>query len=97
LYRSGALKFSDGTQDSNVQSGLTPLKLLTGSNECSSEQALGDLVINYQQGGGCAGAHANAFNCAWGSSVGQNSCCGRGGGSWGNQRYDTYQSVKAEL
>ena len=48
-YRSGALKFSDGTDDSNVAAGLLPLEEATGTNECSSQQAFGDLFQNVQE------------------------------------------------
>ena len=44
-YRSGELKFKDGTDDSNVVAGLQPLAEATGTNECSSQQALGDLFF----------------------------------------------------
>jgi len=99
-YRSGALKFSDGTDDSNVVApgGLQPLAEATGTNECSSQQALGDLFYNVQNGGGCAGAHHTAGTCPWKSSYAQNSCCARGGGSFGqNQALATYEDVRDEL
>jgi len=75
-YRSGALKFNDNTDDANVLSGLAPMSQNSGSQRCSSESALGDLLV---QGGdrGCGGAHANAFSCMQGAQ-GQNSCCGYG-------------------
>ena len=47
-YRAGELKFSDGTSDSNVLSGLVPFNQASGAQRCSSESALGDLVA---QGG----------------------------------------------
>ena len=99
-YRSGALKFSDGTDDSNVATGLLPLEEATGTNECSSQQAFGDLFQNVEGGGGCAGAHHTAFNCPSKGGAGQNSCCATGGGSWGS--WDdgviaTYEGVRDSL
>jgi len=97
-YRSGALKFSDGTDDSNVAEGLQPLEEATGTNECSSQQALGDLVQNVQGGGGCAGGHHTAGTCPSKSGWAQNSCCGRGGGSFNSNRViATYEAVRDEL
>ena len=99
-YRSGALKFSDGSDDSNVAAGLQPLAEATGTNECSSQQAFGDLLQNVEGGGGCAGAHHTAFNCPWQGGVAQNSCCGMGGGSWGvgdGSAIATYEGVRDKL
>ena len=97
-YRSGALKFSDNTDDSNVAAGLLPLEEATGTNECSSQQAFGDLFQNVQGSGGCTGAHHTAFNCPWQGSYAQNSCCGRGGGSFGDgSAIATYEGVRDEL
>jgi hypothetical protein len=98
MYRSGALKFSNGASDSNVLAGLNPTTERYGSNMCSSEGAMGDLIANVAGGGGCAGAHTNAFVCPGGGNRAQNSCCGRGGGSWGDQTsYTTYSSVRSQL
>ena len=98
-YRSGALKFSDGTDDSNVAAGLLePLEEATGTNECSSQQAFGDLLKNVDGGGGCAGAHHTAGTCPSQGGWAQNSCCGRGGGSFGNNNViATYEAVRDEL
>jgi hypothetical protein len=85
LYRSGALKFTGGTSDPGVPK--PPLTHLMGNNSCSSASALGDLYVN-GGGGGCAGAHTNAFSCPGGNS-GQNSCCLRSGA--------TYAAVRAQL
>ena len=62
MYRSGALKFTDGTSDPDVVSGRSPLLEATGANQCSSEASLGDLKINVEGGGGCAGGHAHVRN-----------------------------------
>jgi len=98
MYRSGALKFSDGTKDSNVQAGLELLVETTGNNQCSSEAAMGDLVVNVEGSGGCDGAHENAFVCGFSVGGAQNSCCGRGGGSFGAKKtLDTYAEVQTEL
>jgi hypothetical protein len=48
---------------------------------------MGDLIANYEGGGGCAGAHDNSFVCGTNDNMGQNSCCGRGAGA--NGRFDT--------
>ena len=97
-YRDGTLKFSDGTDDSNVLNGLQPLQQATGSNECSSSQAMGDLVQNYAGTGGCDGSHHTAGTCRWASATAQNTCCGRGGGSFGSKEVlDTYEEVRDEL
>jgi len=97
-YRSGALKFSDDTDDSNVVAGLLPLDEATGTNECSSQQAFGDLLQNVEGGGGCAGSHHTAGSCPWQGSYAQNSCCGRGGGSFGNgNAIATYEDIRDEL
>ena len=99
MYRSGGLKFSDGTSDPDVGAGnkLVQLGENTGANQCSSEASLGDLVNNVNQGGGCAGAHDHAFKCGSGRQ-GQNSCCARGGGSFGdNGKYVTYGQTKEQL
>ena len=66
-----------------VVAGLQPPAEATGTNECSSQQALGDLFYNVQNGGGCAGAHHTAGTCPYQSGWAQNSCCARGGGSFG--------------
>jgi len=87
MYRAGHLKFSDGTSDSNVLAGLSPLKEETGNNQCSSHQTLGDHVRAQPSGYGCAGAHFTAFTCASGA---QNSCC-----SWFKE--PTYSGVKQRL
>ena len=100
LYRSGALGFKDGSVDSNVAAGLKPLRELHSNNECSSRAAMGDLVLSYERGGGCKGAHANAFTCPRTDKAGQNSCCARGDGSWGKwdrQSHDTVDKVKREM
>ena len=97
LYRSGALKFSDGTVDTDVAAGVKPLTEATGANQCSSESAMGDLKINVAGGGGCAGSHANSFTCGAGGQA-QNSCCARGGGSFGSrQSVLTYADTKKQL
>jgi len=88
MYRSGQFKFSDGTSDSNVLAGLSPLKEETGNNQCSSHQTLGDHVRAEPSGYGCAGAHFTAFTCA--GSGAQNSCC-----SWFKE--PTYIGVKQRL
>eukprot|EP00729_Bicosta_minor_P024240 gene24240-10348_t len=98
LYREGTLIFSNGEQSASVVAGRTPLTELSAANQCSSSQAFGDLVQNVEGGGGCAGGHHTAGTCPWSGSYGQNSCCGRGGGSWNNfKKINTYASVKAEL
>jgi len=84
-YRSGTLKFSNGTSDPGIPKPL--LTHLEGDDVCSSEMALGDLAVN-NQAGGCAGAHTNAFSCP-GGNLGQNSCCYRPG--------NTYSSIRAQL
>ena len=61
---------------------------------------MGDLLYNVQNGGGCAGGHHTAFTCDWTGGVAQNSCCGRGGGSWGSwdtDAHDTYEEVRDDL
>jgi len=87
MYRSGALKFSDGTTDSNVAAGLSVLTELTGNNQCSSHQALGDLVRAKPLGFGCKAGHYTAFSCGGGA---QNSCC-----AWHQET--TYSGVKRKL
>lgn len=74
-YRSGALKFTDGTSDPGVpKPSINPY---TQGNRCSNAIAFGDLYLN-GGAGGCASAHANAFACL-GSASGQNACCYRRG------------------
>ena len=98
MYRSGVLKFSDDTDDSNVAAGLLPLEEATGTNECSSQQAFGDLLQNVEGGGGCAGSHHTAGSCPWQGSYAQNSCYGRGSGSFGDgSAIATYEAVRDEL
>lgn len=103
MYRSGALKFSDGSDDSNVVAGLDPLTEVTGGHRCSSEAAMGDLeynVLNNPGANGCVGAHENAFVCKWKGKAAQNACCARGDGAWGaNDRaqYLTVGSVRTEM
>ena len=46
MYRSGQLRFSDGTYDTNALKGVPPLAESTGLNRCSSHQAMGDLRHN---------------------------------------------------
>merc|ERR1740138_717811 len=87
MYRSGALKFSNGATDSNVVAGLSLLSELTGNNQCSSHQTLGDHVRAGSLGWGCSGAHFTAFSCGNGA---QNSCC-----SWSKET--TYSGVKQKL
>lgn len=89
MYRSGELKFSDGSSDHNVLAGLAPLLEMTGNNQCSSHQALGDLVRAKPLGFGCAGAHFTAFTCGRGARA-QNSCC-----TW--HKEVTYDGVKRRL
>ena len=93
-YRTGALKFSDGTADPDTGAHLPLLAEDAGANQCSSEAALGDLKINVADGGGCAGGHAHSFVCSpTAMAKGQNSCCGMGDGSWGKWntvKFDTY-------
>jgi hypothetical protein len=99
-YRSGILKFSDGTDDSNVLNGLEPYVHNYKNNKCSSESSMGALVVNYEQNSGCDGGHANAFVCPWRKNAGQNSCCGRGHYSfnrWDLKKYNTYDIIKSEL
>merc|ERR1719382_1179400 len=88
MYRSGALTFSDGTADSNVVAGLSLLSELSGNNQCSSHQALGDLVHAKPLGFGCAVGHYTAFSCE--GSGAQNSCC-----AW--HKETTYWAVKQAL
>jgi hypothetical protein len=73
MYRTGALKFADGTTDSNVAEGLRVLKESTSNNQCSSHQALGDLVASKPLGFKCEMAHHTAFSCA--GMHQQNACC----------------------
>jgi hypothetical protein len=73
MYRTGALKFADGTTDSRVAAGLSVLKESTSTNQCSSHQALGDLVASRPLGYTCEMAHHTAHSCA--GMSGQNSCC----------------------
>merc|ERR1740138_1422602 len=89
MYRSGALKFSNGATDSNVVAGLSLLSELTGNNQCSSHQALGDLVHAKPLGFGCAVGHHTAFSCGSGGQA-QNSCC-----AWHHET--TYSGVKQRL
>lgn len=102
-YRSGALLFSDGTQDPDVLAGLDPLVQVTGNNRCSSEAAMGDLhynVVNNPGANGCIGAHHNAFVCKWKGKASQNACCARGDGAWGRwdrANYLTANLTRAEL
>ena len=97
-YRSGELTFSDGTSDSNVVGGLRALAESSGLNECTSQQAMGDLKFNVENGGGCAGSHRTAGTCPWRGAYAQNSCCARGGGSFGDDTaIVTYESAVAHL
>lgn len=99
-YRSGEIKFSDGTDDPDVLAGLNPLVHLTGNNRCNSETAMGALVKNYELGGQCKAAHANAFLCPWKGATSQNSCCARGDGAWGRfdrAKHITKDGIKNEL
>jgi len=97
-YRSGELKFLDGTDDPDVLAagpgGLSPLTHAYGNTRCSGEAAMGSLVNNYALGGGCAAAHAFSFTCPWKGAAAQNSCCARGHFSWG--RWDTAQHLTKE-
>ena len=85
-----------------MRAGLAPLEHTTGNNQCSSQQALGDLRVNVASGDGCQGAHHTAGTC-WGQSgrggMAQNACCARGGGAWGWQtdKIVTYDLVKEYL
>lgn len=103
-YRTGQLKFSDGTSDpkvdASVQGSGTTIPVLdemTGTNECSSSQALGDLKINVEQGDGCEGAHSTAGSCPGHNA--QNACCARGGGAfgWMSSPIVTYDTIKETL
>ena len=99
-YRSGEKKFSDGTSAPGIP--VPALTFVGGQiSTCINEAALGDLVVNVKNGGGCAGAHQAAFSCGGlGGYQGQNSCCGRGAGSWGTwdtTNYNTYDKIWAEL
>jgi len=97
-YRTGDLKFSDGTDDPDVVAGIDPLGYGEEYYSCTNAQAMGDLIVNVQSGGGCAGGHATSDACGMGGYVAFNSCCGRGGGSWGNPAtLDTLSEVKNEL
>jgi len=99
-YRKDRIRFSDGTQDSAVAQGLEDLSRTLPSNDiCSNAQSMGDLKLNVEGGGGCAGAHGTAFSCqSRQRNRGQNSCCGRGGGSFGSNRaINTLESVTNEL
>lgn len=92
-YRSGMLRFSNGTTDPGVPRAA--LNHLMGNNACSSAQALGDMVIN-GGAGGCAGAHSTSFSCPWTGSVGQNTCCMRTGATYAtiqSQLYSCLQSM----
>jgi len=97
LYRLGALKFSDGAQDSNVQAVLEPLAETTGNNQCSSEAAMGDLQYNVEHGGGCAGMHQNVFSCDWQRRATRTSCCARGPAAAPSASLDSYAAVRDEL
>jgi hypothetical protein len=85
-YRSGALKFSNGTSDPGVPKPA--LTHLMGADVCSTDQALGDLYVN-NGAGGCAGAHTNAFSCPFSGHAGQNTCCSRSG--------STYSAIQSQL
>lgn len=98
-YRSGEYKFVDGTDDTNVLEGLSPLIQATHINSCSSESAMGDLYINVRDNPpignkGCIGAHANAFVCEWKRSASQNSCCARGGFAWGKWDKNDHRNIE---
>lgn len=104
MYRSGALLFSDGTEDANVKAFLCePLIHATGNVRCSSAAAMGDLhynVLNNPGADGCVGAHKNAFVCDWKRRASQNACCARGDGAWGRfdrAKYLTYALVRPEM
>lgn len=90
LYRSGVLKFSNGTSDPGVPK--PPLTHLMGNDVCSSTAALGDLYVN-NGAGGCAGAHTNAFSCP-GGNFGQNTCCLRSGSTYATIRSQLYSCLQ---
>ena len=97
MYRKGQLKFTGGTEDQDVFNGIGQLAESTGSNKCSSEAALGDLMVNVESADGCAGAHDHAFVCGAGAQR-QNSCCARGGGAFGDSnKYVSYTDTKDQL
>jgi len=102
-YRNGKA-FTGGTFDSfaDIGGNPSPLTERSFSNDCSDAQAIGDLVVNVNNGGGCAGGHHTAFECpsVGATRFGQNSCCGKGGlswGSWNTAEHFTFQSVKGAL
>jgi len=82
MYRAGTLAFSDGTVDSNVAAGLSPLVEWSGNHRCSSRMAMGDLLFSNNNGGGCQGGHHTSFSCPTKGGGGQNTCCARGGGAF---------------
>jgi hypothetical protein len=62
MYRAGDLVFTNNKQYGNnnkqsadVVAGINPLAALPTANQCSSRQAMGDLIKNVEGGGGCAG------------------------------------------
>ena len=58
-WRTGVRTFSDGSVDPTVP--LPKLVQAGGQRDvCSNEQVMGDLVLNVQGGGGCAGIHQEA-------------------------------------
>jgi hypothetical protein len=92
MYRSGTLKFSDGSSDPGVPK--PSLTHLMGNDVCSSDQALGDLYVN-NNAGGCTGAHANFGSCPWAGSAGQNTCCFRTATTYSAIRSQLYSCLQA--
>eukprot|EP00316_Scyphosphaera_apsteinii_P011581 CAMPEP_0119297938 /NCGR_PEP_ID=MMETSP1333-20130426/125_1 /TAXON_ID=418940 /ORGANISM="Scyphosphaera apsteinii, Strain RCC1455" /LENGTH=737 /DNA_ID=CAMNT_0007298905 /DNA_START=55 /DNA_END=2268 /DNA_ORIENTATION=- len=95
-YRSGRAKFSNFVDDPDVP--VRAVQQGSASNQCSSHMALSDLRQNYLGGGGMAGGHWSAFTCPRFGGTATNSCLGRGGGAWNNNKaLVTYDLVKTEL
>ena len=70
------------------------------SHHTGSRQALGDLMENVKEGGGCAGGHHTSFSCPFKKGGGQNTCCagGIGGNNFlRNEKVVTYDSAQRML
>jgi len=110
-YRSGLRTFKgDGRTndvaagppngDPNADTGIDPVEELTAGNVCSSRQAMGDLVVNVNGGGGCAGTHHTFGTCPKNGSSAQNSCCasGFGGDNWSPVKaMNNYANIREAL
>lgn len=81
--------------------GAPALKHAARLNRCTNAKTMGEMLWTDLRGGDCAGAHSEAFACpGFYGNLGDNSCCARGFGSFGNldkNRYDTHAKVRRQL